>query len=314
MAETKTEWYIIVNPRAGSGKTMSEWVPAERKLDKLGIPYVTAYTDHKKHATSLAYDAARDGYRKIMAVGGDGSVHEMISGIGRWCEDNACNPEEFTLGVTPIGSGNDWIKSLGVPNDVDGVIDMMGRASFSPIDLVKVKCADGKSTFMANGAGTGFDSHVCKRVNFQKESGMRSSMIYLNALRHTIMHTRVIKVEVFADGISVFSGSCYSIAIGNGKYSGGGMRQVPIASVDDGLIDVMIVPKLSLPRIFKEIPRLFNGSINESEHIIYKRCKTLEIVPLDADSRDIIEVDGEIEGQLPLSIEMDGKKVNVIRR
>lgn len=313
MAETKTEWYIIVNPRAGSGKTMSEWVPAEQKLDKLGIPYNTVFTGHKRHATALSYEAASEGYRKIMVVGGDGSVHEMLTGIGRWCRDNDCDPAAFTIGVAPIGSGNDWIKTLKVPSDVKEVIGMMENRMFGRMDLVELRFNDGRSVFMANGAGTGFDSHVCRRVNFQKERGTRSKMIYFKALLHTVMHMKTIDIAVTADGEVVFNGTCMSVAMGNGKWSGGGMRQVPLAEIDDGKLDVMIVPKISVFKIIKEIPRLFNGTVAESDVLIYKKCKSLRIMPLNDASRDIIEVDGEIVGTLPLSIDMDGKSIGVIR-
>ena len=75
MSETKTEWYFIVNPRAGSGKTMSQWVPAEKLLEQKGVPFVTALTDHKKHAEELAREAAAAGYRRIAAMGEIGRAH-----------------------------------------------------------------------------------------------------------------------------------------------------------------------------------------------------------------------------------------------
>lgn len=313
MNDLKTTWYFIVNPRAGSGKTMSEWVPAERKLQNLGIPFVTAMTDHKCHATELAGKAAAAGYRHIVAVGGDGSLHEVINGIASWCERSGVSTSEFYLGVMPIGSGNDWIKSLGVPHDLDKVIRLIETGSFGQMDVVKVRLSDGRTSWMANVGGTGFDSHVCNRVNMQKERGMRSKLIYLNALRHTITHLAKLNLKVIADGKTVHEGICYSIALGNGPYSGSGMRQVPLADIDDGILDYMIVPEVSLPRMLKEVPRLFNGTINESGVVLSGRCRSLQIVPLDGASADLVEVDGEIEGNLPLSIEMDGRKINVIK-
>ena len=84
MTESKSDCYFfIVNPRAGSGKTMYEWLPAERRLKRLGIPCDIAMTDHKRHATALAQHAAAEGYRRIIAVGGDGSLHEVFNGICR---------------------------------------------------------------------------------------------------------------------------------------------------------------------------------------------------------------------------------------
>ena len=313
MSDTKTDWYFIVNPRAGSGKTMSKWVPAEQKLQKLGIGFVTVMTDHKKHATSLAEDAARLGYRRIMAVGGDGSLHEVMNGICNWCDESGAPTEDFTIGVMPIGSGNDWIKSMGLPHDFDAIISILSDGTTGQMDVVKVRMGNGSCKYMANIGGTGFDSHVCSRVNIQKESGKRSKLIYLDGLRYTMTHISSIRLKVIADGAPVFEGDCYSVALGNGCYSGGGMRQVPLADPCDGILDYMVVPKLPLGTIARQIPRLFSGNLHKSPDVISGRCKSLQIVPLDSSSEDIVELDGEIEGRLPLSIEMEPRKIRVIK-
>jgi Sphingosine kinase and enzymes related to eukaryotic diacylglycerol kinase len=313
MSETKTAWYFIVNPRAGSGKAMSEWVPAEKMLEQKRIPFVTEMTDHKKHAVTLAREAAAAGYRRIAAVGGDGSFHEVLGGICSWCAETGTPPEEFYLTVVPIGSGNDWIKSCHVPDDVEDVIQLISQESFGWMDVVRGTSRDGKVSYMANGCGLGFDSHVCERVNRQKERGMRGKMIYLNGLRHTITHIKPIRIAVFADDREVFSGEAYSMAAGNGAWSGGGMRQVPCAVNDDGLLDYMIVPKAKLLSLTKEIPRLFSGTAHESELILSGRCKTLRVAPLDEASADIIEFDGEVEAQLPLTLEITGERLHVLK-
>ena len=220
MTESKSDCYFfIVNPRAGSGKTMYEWLPAERRLKRLGIPCDIAMTDHKRHATALAQHAAAEGYRRIIAVGGDGSLHEVFNGICRWCAATGVPTEEFLIGVVPIGSGNDWIRSLGVPNDTTEVVNMIHRGSSGVMDVMRVKSSGGKTAYMANIGGVGFDSHVCKRVNAQKESGRRGKLIYLNSLRYTIFNLKSIYISVVADGEVVFTGMCYSVAFGNGKYS-----------------------------------------------------------------------------------------------
>ena len=313
MSETKTAWYFIVNPRAGSGKAMSEWIPAEQMLSQEHIPFVTATTDHKKHAVTLAREAAAEGYRRIAAVGGDGSLHEVLGGICCWCAETGTPTEEFYLAVVPIGSGNDWIKSCHVPNDTKGVIKLIIKESFGWMDIVRAVSRDGKTNYIANCAGVGFDSHVCERVNRQKERGMRDRLIYLKALRYTISHLKPIKIAVWEDGTSVFSGEAYSLAIGNGPWSGGGMRQVPLATNDDGLLDYMVVPKSRLLRLAKEVPRLFAGTANESNLIHTGRCKSLKIAPLDEASADIIEFDGEIEGQLPATFEVTGGRIHVLK-
>lgn len=318
MNSTKTDWYFIVNPHAGSGKTMSEWVPTEQEIYKSGLPYVVAYTDHKRHATALAYDAAANGYRRILAVGGDGSLHEAFNGIMKWCDENGTDPYEFTLAVAPIGSGNDWIKSLDVPHDTRKVAELLAKESFGTMDVVKLEserldeniCG---TCYMANIGGTGFDSHVCEQVNRQKERGHRNKMIYLNALRHTILNLHPLELQIIADDKEIFSGKCYSIALGNGRYSGSGMLQVPKAAIDDGILDVTIIPKIPPLSLLKEIPRLFTGTLDESGYVVTAKCKELQIIPLDASSRDIIEIDGEIEGRLPARIIMTGKHIGVVK-
>ena len=314
MTESKSDCYFfIVNPRAGSGKTMYEWLPAERKLKRLGIPCYIALTDHKRHATALAQQAAAEGYRRIIAVGGDGSLHEVFNGICRWCAATGVPTEEFLLGVVPIGSGNDWIRSLAVPNDTIEVVDLIRRNSFGRMDVMRVKSSGGRTAYMANIGGVGFDSHVCKRVNTQKESGRRGKLIYLNSLRYTIFNLKSINISVVADGEVVFTGLCYSVAFGNGRYSGSGMRQVPLAVLDDGLLDYTIIPKTPLLKVVKELPRLFNGTLHQSVYVISGKCRSLQIVPMDEQSNDIFELDGEIEGLLPMSIEVTGHMINVIK-
>ena len=314
MTESKSDCYFfIVNPRAGSGKTMYEWLPAERRLKRLGIPCDIAMTDHKRHATALAQHAAAEGYRRIIAVGGDGSLHEVFNGICRWCAATGVPTEEFLIGVVPIGSGNDWIRSLGVPNDTTEVVNMIHRGSSGVMDVMRVKSSGGKTAYMANIGGVGFDSHVCKRVNTQKESGRRGRLIYLNSLRYTIFNLKSIYISVVADGEVVFTGMCYSVAFGNGKYSGSGMRQVPLAVMDDGLLDYTIIPKTPLLKVVRELPRLFNGTLHQSEYVISGKCRSLQIVPMDEQSGDIFELDGEIEGWLPMSIEVTGHQINVIK-
>ena len=308
MPTIKPDWYCIVNPHAGSGKTMQEWRIAEKKLTTLEVPFKTTLTNYRFHATKLSYEAALHGYRKLLAVGGDGSVHEILSGIMQYVDESGTPPEDFTLAVIPIGSGNDWIKTNNIPHDTEKVVKLIAKESFGMMDIIRVETSAGR-TYMANVGGTGFDSHVCERVNALKESGKRSSRIYINSLLHTIFHLRRFNTTVIADGSKVFEGLAYSIALGNGPYSGGGMRQVPLAVNDDGFLDYMIVPKVSLFRIIKEMGRLFKGNVHEVKCLVSGKCRELTI-----SGGDIVEVDGEIKGNLPLKVSVTGSQIRVLKR
>ncbi len=305
MPSIKPDWYCIVNPHAGSGKTMSEWSLAEKRLTALAVPYKTTLTNYKFHAEKLAFEAAAHGYRKLLAVGGDGSVHEVLNGILRYCAEQEAAPEDFTLAVIPIGSGNDWIKSLGVPHDTEAVVELIVAGHFSRQDVVRVETDH--VSYMANIGGVGFDSRVCERVNALKDQGKRSRLIYLGALLYTLFHTKAFHTRIVADGECVFDGEAYSVAFGNGRYSGGGMRQVPMSEIDDGLLDYMVVPKASLLRILTQIPRLYNGTVNESGLLKTGRCRVLEM-----SGDNIVEIDGEIVGTLPLRLTMTGRQIGVL--
>lgn len=312
------DWYCIINPHAGSGKTMPQWAIAEKLLTASSVPFKTTLTNYKFHAEKLAYEAAQRGYRKFLAVGGDGSVHEVMNGLVRYAEEAGVAPEEFTLSVIPIGSGNDWIKSLGIPHDTKMAVELLTAGSFARQDIVRVETApvpDGDSkgsgvtggtSYMANIGGVGFDSHVCERVNALKEQGKRGKLIYLGALLYTMFHTKAFHTRIVADGGCVFDGEAYSVAFGNGRYSGGGMRQVPMSEIDDGVLDYMIVPKAGLLRILTQIPRLYNGTVNESGLLKTGRCRLLEM-----SGENIVEIDGEIVGALPLRLTMTGHQIGV---
>ena len=318
MTSIHPDWYCIVNPHAGSGKTMPQWAIAEKILTASSVPYKTTLTNYKFHAEKLAYEAAQRGYRRFLAVGGDGSVHEVLNGLIRYAEEAGVAPEEFTLSVIPIGSGNDWIKSLGIPHDTKAAVELLTAGAGARQDIVRVGTAPvsdgapagsgvtGGTSYMANIGGVGFDSHVCERVNALKEQGKRGKLIYLGALIYTMFHTKAFHARIVADGECVFDGEAYSIAFGNGRYSGGGMRQVPMSEIDDGVLDYMIVPKASLLRILTQIPRLYNGTVNESGLLKTGRCRLLEM-----SGENIVEMDGEIVGALPLRLTMTGRQICV---
>lgn len=312
MSKIRPEWYIIVNPHAGSGKTMRYWVPAEKLLKELGVPYYTVYTTHRHHATELAALAARMGYRRIMAVGGDGSIHEVFDGVLGWCEVSGTDPSEFYLAVAPIGSGNDWIKSFGIKRDVSKVIEYIAKGSFAQEDVVKVTLAGGKVSYMANIGGLGFDSHVCERVNAQKERGMRSSMLYMDSLFYNFAHSKSFNATFYCDDVQVYSGPILDIAFGNGSYCGGGMQQCNLADPTDGILDAVIVPKAPISKLIPEVPRLLRSTLNQSKVIKYVRGKNFKVVPLNENSADIMEIDGEIVGNLPVEIQVLPQKINVL--
>ena len=325
--EDISKWFAVVNPHAGSGKTAQEWRKAAEMLSARGIPFVSSETGCRLHATEMAYTAAEKGYRKFMAVGGDGTVHEVLCGLASALGDAIRNGDDvrlsdFYLAVVPIGSGNDWIKSHGLTHDLESVIDLVGQESFALQDIAKVTVLEssrdsgsavvpGPFTYMVDIGGTGLDANVCERVNIQKSQGKRNRLIYINSLIYNLIHHKPSSVRVECDGDVVYEGDCLSIAFGIGRYSGGGLRQTPDAVTDDGLLDYTIVPRVTLKDVLKFAPGLFDGTFTRAGILTSGRCRSVVVSPLSC-RNDLVEVDGEVLGRLPVRIDVLPQQINVL--
>ncbi len=316
------EWFAVVNPHAGSGKTIPQWNKAKAVLMQAGITFNSSMTDCKYHATDLTTDACEAGYRDFIAVGGDGTLHEVLAGVMSFVNKNPKHKlSEFTLAVIPIGSGNDWIRTHKIPRKPELIANLIANKSFVKQDIVKVTVYDEaikpysrvlNEAYMINVGGVAFDAQVCRRVNLRKEQGKSGKLHYLRALIATVFRYKPAPLAVLCDDELVFEGDCLSIALGIGKYSGGGMRQTPAAIVDDGLVELTIIPKLSYARIALEARRLFTGSIMKAEGLIFKRGKKVVVLPGNNTVSEPVEVDGEIVGLAPVVFEVLPDQINVL--
>lgn len=316
------EWFAVVNPHAGSGKTMSQWEKAKTVLIKAGIKFDFALTDCKYHATKLTSKASKSGYRKFIAVGGDGTIHEVLAGVMSFVNKN---PEstlsDFTLAVIPIGSGNDWIKTHSIPRKPERIAELIVNNSFVKQDIVKVTVYDEavkpysrilNEAYMINVGGVAFDARVCRRVNLRKEQGKSGKLHYLRALIATVFKYKPAPLKIVCDNEVLFEGDCLSVGMGIGKYSGGGMRQTPDAIVDDGLLELTIIPKLSYLRIAIEARRLFTGSIKKAKGLLFAQGKKIVVLPGNNTVSEPVEVDGEIVGVAPAVFEVLPDQINVL--
>ena len=322
-------WYAVVNPNAGSGKTVSEWPKASKTLSDNRIDFEYKTTWKMGAAVEITMKACAEGYRKFLAVGGDGTVHEILEGIAKYVQISAVAKtldkesqkvalDDFTLAVMPIGSGNDWIKTLEIPKDFNKVAELMKTESTGRQDVFCLSLRDDNTSrnlesFMANVGGVGFDANVCKKVNFEKNTGKSGKVLYLKALISNILNFKTFDCVVEADGKELFRGTTMSIALGAGKYSGGGMLQVPDAVLDDGLLDITIIPLMPLHRIIRAVPGLFTGKLlKDNPELISAKCSSLSIKPLSSPA-PLVEVDGEVVGNLPVSIERLEGQLRVLK-
>lgn len=318
MKQKNDIWLIVVNVFAASKKAGELWRRAESLLKYKEMKYECRYTGDSGNACRIAEDASREGYRRFVAVGGDGTVHDVLNGIMSFVDapGNNVSLDDFYLSVLPMGSGNDWIKSLGVAKDMKGIVDLMAAGSFGRQDVVKVSILDNEGnarsvSYMVNVGGVGIDAEVCRIVNVNKKMGMSGKILYVKALIQCLAHRKPVVARVSCDGEEVFHGKYFSIAFGIGKYSGGGMRQTADAVMDDGFLDMTLIPELGMLKIALEAPKLFTGGFTKIRQLVVKRCKSVVVVPEGGQPH--VEVDGEVIGTAPVRLEIMGPQINVLK-
>ena len=319
-AESKI-WMAVVNVFAASRKAGSIWKNAAAMLEEAGVSYKARFTGGVHNATALSRKSAEEGYRNFIAVGGDGTIHDVLNGIGEYVASaEGVSFSDFTLAVIPVGSGNDWVKSVGVPREIKQAVRLVAEGVVKKQDVVKVNILDAADldadpvsvSYMANVAGVGLDARVCEIVNRKKEQGKRGKKLYVSALAYCIRHRVPVRASVVCDGVEVFKGKYLSMSFGTGKYSGGGMRQTPLAVVDDGLTDVTIIPDIPMMTIAKEVLKLFTGTFHTVEVLTQARCRKVTVIPEKVADAEPVEVDGEVVGRAPVSMEVLEGQLNIV--
>lgn len=312
---------FIVNVFAASSKAGKLWSKAADILTYRRIAYHHRMTGKDGNAHDLTYEACEKGYRKFVAVGGDGTVHDVLNGILDFARQSSVQLSEFTLGVLPVGSGNDWIKSLGIPKDFDKAIQTIARGNTAKQDVVKVSILDRVSlpeekplsvSYMANIGGVGLDARVCETVNRKKEQGKRGKKLYISALLQHLFSRNRVRIRLECDGTDIFEGEYISIAFGIGRYSGGGMQQTPTAVLGDRLLDVTLIPELPMLKIAKEAPKLFTGRFHTVKELVQAKCRTVAVYPCGNTQDEPVEVDGEVVGLAPVRLEVLDDQLNII--
>ena len=316
------KWLAIVNVFAASKKAGSVWKRAAACLEDAGVAYKAEFTGGKYNATELSKKAAARGYRKFIAVGGDGTIHDVLNGIAEYAmSESEVSLSDFTLSVIPVGSGNDWVKSVGLSADIQQAVASIAAGVTGVQDVVKVSVLDDLDfsaeplavSYMSNIGGVGLDARVCEIVNRKKERGRRGKKLYVSALLYCIRHRVPIRAKVICDGQTIFSGRYLSMAFGVGKYSGGGMRQTPAAVLDDGLLDITIIPDIPIWTIAKEVYKLFTGNFLTIKELIPAKCREVLILPESEADAEPVEVDGEVVGRAPVKMEVIEQQINIIK-
>lgn len=302
-------WYVIVNPVAGFGRGLGDLPLITKLIRENDIPYELVFSQHKYHVTELTVQAVNDGYRRIIVIGGDGTLHEVVNGL---FIQKSVPASEVTIAVIPVGTGNDWIRMYGIPTHYSEAVRAIREGYSFLQDVGEASYEESQysqSRYMANVAGVGFDPSVTKIYEHYKALGRRGRHLYAKGCVKSFFKYHSTGVKVWIDGELVHSNLLFSIAIGIGKYNGGGTQQLPLAVADDGLFDITLYRPMHWWQILFRLRRLFNGDIYSIGHVSHHRGRHIRI---ESTPDIMLEVDGELLGYTPIEFKIHQRAVRVI--
>lgn len=283
----------IVNPTSGRGRGRAVAASLSGLLARRGLVGRVLETSGPGDATRLAREASRVA-RLVVAVGGDGTAHEVVNGLAG---------TGTTFGLVPVGSGNDLAMALGVPASVEGALDVLARDRRTRIDLGRFD-----DRWFANSLGLGFEAQVT--IESRRIRRLRGFAIYLWAVAKAMRHLRCPDLVVRTDS-ATFEGRRLLVSVGNGPRVGGGFLLTPDAKPNDGLLDVCLVDAMSRLQVLQTLPHALDGSHVANAAVTMFRTRTLSIeskegFPFHADGE---VVDAE---RRSLSIEIRPSALEVI--
>ena len=308
MNMNRSNWIAVVNRTAGTGKTGRDWPLIESLLHRHGIPFEPFFTSRRLHASVIARNKIQEGYSKIIVVGGDGTMNEVINGV---FAQNRLRTNEVMLGMISVGTGNDWARMFNIPSDYEeAVLTIKKQKTFiQDAGLVRyLKNGKEWKRYFVNIAGMGFGARVVERTNRMKDRGRNGPMLYFTNIFYSLLRYRSLVARISIDG-TTFKRKIFLMNVGIGKYNGGGMMQVPHAIADDGLYSITLIRRMGRLNVIANIRRLYDGTITEHSKV---ETYTARSVLIEGPSLLKIETDGESLGHGPMQFQIIPRSVRII--
>ncbi len=273
---------LILNPTANHGRSVRE--AADLRLLMANHDVDWSGTEYPGHAIQLAHQAGGQGFDLVIALGGDGTVHEVINGLMQ-------SPQETrpALGIVPLGSGNDFAHILGLPTDPGEALLSALNGQPHNLDIGSLRDENGRLEYFNNTMGMGFDSLV--NLHARKITAIHGFMMYFLALMITIFrYFDPIDLHVETDQ-ETWDLRSLMLALGNGTREGGGFIITPEAVLDDGLLNYLTIKKISRLMMLRLVPEVMRGTHGRFKQVKMGTCRRMTVTskqPL------YIHCDGEI--------------------
>ena len=289
---------FIVNPIAGSGRAHGIVPRIGAWLKERGIAGRILETSEAGHAERLAADAGKD-HDRVVAVGGDGTIQEVINGLLASSGAGGRPPE---MAIVPVGRGNDMARSVNLPVDPMACLPIALGAVTRPFDVGLATSPDGSRRYFGAAGGVGFDAAVAYTMAVRRRFWMRGEPGYFLATLNELRRYRNSELSITLSGEGsdrVVSQRFLFVAFANGPFYGGGMKICPDAKTDDGWLDVCLVGDLSRLAALRELPGIYQAKHlrNPKVEIVHARRVRIEGTPATR-----VHLDGEPFGTVPVDV------------
>ncbi len=287
---------FIVNPVAGRGRARRVWNNLLPTVEDQGYSKAVAYTEGLLHAKHLAEGFANKGYQRVVAVGGDGTVHEVINGLVG---------TDTTLAYIPAGTGNDFVRSLGIGSDPREALSIINSPEKGVEVTIDLGVVNGR--YFMNAAGVGYDADVVNDTN-SRPKYLGGPIPYIMSVLRQLVHYSPKPVEIVLDEMVVTT-RVLLVAAGNGAYYGGGMCICPEADLHDGKLEVCIARDLGRLEALGLLTKVFNGS-----HVEHPKVDTYRVSKLmiNAETPLALQTDGEVIGTTPAMFQSEPGAIRVL--
>lgn len=287
---------------------ISQWKKVAQNIEKVfsDIPHKVFITEYPAHLPKLTHQALQEGYKSLIVAGGDGSINELVNGCMSFLEqkDSSLHTSDLRLGIIPMGTGNDFCKTLKIASTLEQLKDQILKNSFKSIDIGEAhffgKNQQAIKRYYINITDVGMGGEVVEKLA-KNDSFFSKSAQYQIQILKTFFSYKKSYVLVKNGEKTLYQGKAMNVVVANGKYFGNGLGIAPEASLQDGQMEIIVLGDITTTDYLLHLSKVKKCEVLSHPHVFYHRVKEVEITSTD-NRKLAIDMDGEFVGYAPLKI------------
>jgi diacylglycerol kinase (ATP) len=287
--------FLILNPCAGSGKDLPRTIAELQRLR----PATFLMTKKSGDAEKWSHRAAKAGCNYFVIAGGDGTLNEVVNGLAR----TDANPR---IGIIPLGTGNDFARSLKLPSSVRENVNLLRAGRTRAVDIVRVRSK--RVRYFVNVAAGGFSGIVRRKMTPEIKRGW-GPLAYIRGAAAALPKLHAYKARIVLDDKEELSTAVYNVVIANGRFAAGGLPIAPEADPTDALLDVVLIPKRTAAEMALLAAEIILGTHFPSNAVVFRRAKKISV---RSKPGMWFNVDGELVGSAPATFRILPRRLKFI--